>query len=387
VTDVGGPSTRTSGRRSSLERRAWIVSCAVACLALALFPGGRRAGADPLASAKAQAAQLAQQIDAQGEHLAALSERYDEAQLRVTQLAAQIDQTRSQVASAQQQVAAAEANLRQQALDAYMTGGVDSGVATLFSSGSEQSALGQEYRAVAGGNVSGAIDRLHSVETTLARQQSQLQTEEQGANQALAQAATARSGAQAALAAQQDTLSKVKGQISVLVAQQQAAEAASQATAFAARVAAARTTAQSAPGPVVSPVHGPGLLQGAAPPPVPGGAGARAVAAAESQIGVPYVYGGATPGVGFDCSGLTMWAWAQAGIGLSHSAAAQYDETTHVPLSDLQPGDLLFYDEGGVIGHVTMYVGPGEMIQAMDTGTLVQITGLWSAGLVGAGRP
>jgi cell wall-associated NlpC family hydrolase len=111
------------------------------------------------------------------------------------------------------------------------------------------------------------------------------------------------------------------------------------------------------------------------------------VTAAESQIGVPYVYGGATPGVGFDCSGLTMWAWRQAGVSLSHSAAAQYAETTHVPLADLQPGDLLFYDEGGTIGHVTMYVGPGEMIQAESTGTRVQITGIWSSGLVGAGRP
>jgi len=111
------------------------------------------------------------------------------------------------------------------------------------------------------------------------------------------------------------------------------------------------------------------------------------VAAAESQIGVPYVYGGATPGVGFDCSGLTMWAWEQAGVSLSHSAAAQYSETTHVPLSDLQPGDLLFYDEGGSIGHVAMYVGPGEMVQAETTGTRIQITGIWSSGLVGAGRP
>ena len=120
---------------------------------------------------------------------------------------------------------------------------------------------------------------------------------------------------------------------------------------------------------------------------MPGGGGAEAVAAAESQIGVPYVWAGATPGVGFDCSGLTMWAWAHAGVSLSHSAADQYAEPMHVPLSDLQPGDLLFYREGGTIGHVTMYVGPGEMVQAMETGTNIQVTGIWTSGLVGAGRP
>ena len=74
-------------------------------------------------------------------------------------------------------------------------------------------------------------------------------------------------------------------------------------------------------------------------------------------------------------------------LGLSHSAADQYAETVHVPLSDLHPGDLLFYQEGNTIGHVTMYVGPGEMVQAMETGTRIQITGIWTTGLVGAGRP
>jgi cell wall-associated NlpC family hydrolase len=106
-----------------------------------------------------------------------------------------------------------------------------------------------------------------------------------------------------------------------------------------------------------------------------------------SQIGVPYVWGGATPGVGFDCSGLTMWAWGRAGVSLPHSAAEQYADTEHVPLSDLEPGDLIFYDEGGVIGHVTMFIGGGQMVQAPETGENVQVTGIWSQGLVGAGRP
>lgn len=114
--------------------------------------------------------------------------------------------------------------------------------------------------------------------------------------------------------------------------------------------------------------------------------GLAAVKAAESQIGVPYVWGGESPGHGFDCSGLTQWSWRQAGVDLPRTAAAQYDAIPHVPLSDLQPGDLLFWGFGG-ISHVGMYVGGGDIINAPETGELVRVQAIWNNGLVGAGRP
>jgi NlpC/P60 family len=102
--------------------------------------------------------------------------------------------------------------------------------------------------------------------------------------------------------------------------------------------------------------------------------GGIAVRAAISQLGVPYVWGGATPGVGFDCSGLTMWAWARAGVRLSHGATDQYYETRHVSLWHLLPGDLIFYGAAGYLHHVVMYVGHGDVVQAEQTGTNVMIT-------------
>jgi cell wall-associated NlpC family hydrolase len=112
------------------------------------------------------------------------------------------------------------------------------------------------------------------------------------------------------------------------------------------------------------------------------------VAAAESQLGVPYVWGGESPGHGFDCSGLTQWAWAQAGVSLPRTAAEQYAAIEHISLSALEPGDLLFWNDGtSSIQHVAMYVGGGTVIQAPFTGSVVSYQSIWDNGLVGAGRP
>ena len=116
------------------------------------------------------------------------------------------------------------------------------------------------------------------------------------------------------------------------------------------------------------------------------GRGQIAVNAAQSQRGVPYVWGGASPGYGFDCSGLTMWAWDQAGVSLAHGATEQYYEIQHVSMSDLQPGDLIFYGNSYVLYHVVMYIGGGMVVQAEETGTNVMDTPI-PPGAYGAGRP
>ena len=111
----------------------------------------------------------------------------------------------------------------------------------------------------------------------------------------------------------------------------------------------------------------------------------KALAAAYSQIGVPYHYAMAKPGVGFDCSGLTMWAYAQAGISLPHSSAMQYGVVRHVSRSDLQVGDLLFFYSP--IHHVAIYVGSGRMIHAPHTGGHVEVASVYWQYFTGAGRP
>jgi peptidoglycan DL-endopeptidase CwlO len=86
------------------------------------------------------------------------------------------------------------------------------------------------------------------------------------------------------------------------------------------------------------------------------------VQAAYSVVGTPYVFGSANPDVGLDCSGVTVYAWGQAGVYLPHSAAAQYSSFPKIPLSAVQPGDLVYYGNFGP--HIAIYVGGGNIIHA-----------------------
>lgn len=122
-----------------------------------------------------------------------------------------------------------------------------------------------------------------------------------------------------------------------------------------------------------------------APSDVPAsGRAAAAVQYALAQVGDSYVYGAAGPSA-FDCSGLTMMAWAQAGVALPHSSSAQFGSGPHVSSDDLQPGDLVFYYSP--ISHVGIYIGNGLIVHAANPGTGVVVSSVFSMPYTGAVRP
>ena len=110
-----------------------------------------------------------------------------------------------------------------------------------------------------------------------------------------------------------------------------------------------------------------------------------AVQAALAQQGTPYRYATSTPGVGFDCSGLTAYAWGQAGVGLPHQSRAQFASTPRVPIDQAQPGDLLFFYSP--ISHVSIYLGNGMQVHAPSTGKTVSTASVNWGKVVGVGRP
>ena len=162
-----------------------------------------------------------------------------------------------------------------------------------------------------------------------------------------------------------------------VAATRQAALAAEAAQAARQRAAAASTASASPP----------------SFPDAPAGSRRGNIAAgwALSQIGLPYQWGAAGPS-SYDCSGLTMAAWARAGVGLLHYAGDQWVEGAHVPLSSLERGDLLFYATDnadlGTIHHVGIYIGGGSMVDAPYTGADVRIDDIYAPGVpIGAVRP
>jgi cell wall-associated NlpC family hydrolase len=329
----------------------------------------RPVGADSISDAKAKAAQIESELASAQSQMSALSQQYDAAQVKLGQVNSDIATTKAAIAVNQAQVGKDKTILEKAAIANYVSDGAAASENPIFSNNQKTIGAATEYNQIASGDINQAVANLHTAENKLAAQQAQLTAQQGQAQSAVSAEQAAVTQNQQVVQEQSNALAQENGQIATLVQQQAAAQAAS----------AAPSSGGGGGGPAVD-------SAAANPPPVAAG-GSGAVAAAESQIGVPYVWGGETPGVGFDCSGLTAWSWGQAGVPLPHYSGAQMADTTPVPLSDLQPGDLLFYGPGGS-DHVAMYVSPGTMIEAPQTGSFVHLTGLrLDSDFVGAGRP
>jgi cell wall-associated NlpC family hydrolase len=325
----------------------------------------------------AKADQLEKEIVTQSNVLDILASQYDEAQQKVTATAATLAQIDAQLAAAHANAAAAQANvdradqtLRNIAVDAYVSLGDSASGSDALLNTYEQGAA-QTGAETALGKALGQVQQLHQAESRLRATETAIVKEDQQASDAntaaQAAAAQAQAAAQAATNGQQQLLLTVSqvggGNLAKLVAAAQAAEAQAAYTRF-----STSGSLDFAPSAVLR---------------APSTRATLAVQVAMAQVGKAYIWGAAGPDT-FDCSGLTMWSWAQAGVAIPRVAADQQAWATPVPISQLAPGDLVFF--GNPAHHVGMYVGGGLMVDAPHSGATVSVVPIWWDDLAGFGR-
>jgi cell wall-associated NlpC family hydrolase len=227
------------------------------------------------------------------------------------------------------------------------------------------------------------LGQVKTFRTVIKRSGTQLAKAKASQQRVVAEREAAKRSLESKVSRQNSLLASIKGQISSLIAADQRRQL-QMAQAAQARIAAAHRVSQQQALDTVVGISAvtPSADTVIAPPPTYGGV----VGVALSQLGTPYVWGGASPG-GFDCSGLVMWAYGQMGVSLPHSTYAQFSMGVPVSIDQLQPGDLVFFDG---LGHVGLYIGGGQFVHAPHTGDVVKISSLsegWYASTyVGARR-
>ncbi len=357
---------------SVTSRRGAVAGAAAAVLAITLLTSSSAsAEPDSLSAAKAKAKalaaqvqQLESQVEVAGEDLAAAQGELGGVVSR--QISA--NQKLAELSTAAQESRTAT-NERIRAL--YMSGGQAGLYATVLDGGSLTDVLARvdavgrvldrdRSTEVAAGAAVADASALQSELSALATQQTQLE----------AKARTAETQVRSLLDERQRALDKAGSQVVALT------EAWRQEQARAAAARAALQLGVSGPRPTTL-------------PPTDTVAG-TVLRAADSVLGVPYVYAGNGPS-SFDCSGLTVWAYGHAGVQLPRTSRQQWWVGSHPSLGQLQPGDLLFWannvNDPATIHHVALYVGNGWMIHAPHTGDVVRYAPMYLDGYIGATRP
>ena len=368
---------------------------------------------------QSQVSQIEATLSQEEQQTSILDDKYNTAQQALQDAQTALQTIAANIVHARSAVNVDRKLVSKDAVAAYVYGTPASGLASYFSTSASMNQARNQYTSQIVGNLSKDETALLQSEKTMQAQEVAQQSE---AAQAQSEAAQAKSLAQAneqEAATTKATLSQVQGQLAQEVAaaaiqeaqQEAAAAAAARSAAKQQQAAAAAATAATVAGAVggsssaaaataaANQAGGAGPVGGSASG---GSAGMAAVQAAVSQLGVPYVFGGEQPGVGFDCSGLVQWAWAQAGVTIPRTTETEWPALTHVSLDALEPGDLLFYQNldndaspanpHGLVDHVVMYAGSGPygtdtVIQAPFTGSTVSYSPIFTEGLIGAARP
>lgn len=373
------------------------------------------AGANPsIEEKRAQAQAILDQVQQLDGEVGAAAERWNGANYKLGQISAELDGAKHDLVRAKAGVKTSQARAGARLRELYVNGEPAGVVEVLLGAKSLQEIMdGLDMTSRVTQQDARIARELKIYRERVARQKAMLVTARAEQATVVQQRAAEKQAIEAKLAERKQLLSSIQAEVQRLVAAEQARQAElrrqaearlaqQQAAAAAARQQAAEQAVVSgeqaastdqasssdaavSSDPAITPALPDPVI--AAAPPADASRGAQVVAIAMRYLGIPYKWGAASPSVGFDCSGLTTYVFAQIGVSLPHYAAAQYQMGTPVSKDQLQPGDLVFFRN---LGHMGMYIGGGNMIHAPRTGDVVKISSIYDsyyvANWVGAKR-
>jgi peptidoglycan DL-endopeptidase CwlO len=338
----------------------------------AVMPG--QVSADSIDQKRAQAANIADQLEKLAEQMGMLGEDYAEALQTQADLSVEIKQAQADVAAAEAELAEMRGTLYNSAVTQFMHGGRNSTLTNLFaSSGGVQDALQRsQLTSIAMNQGSLTTDSLDATATELSKKKVVLEKKRKQAESLALDVRSRQSAAEDLSARYLELQSSVQGDLADLLREERQRRDA-QALADSQREAAGFKNRYSS------------LQKRYGNIPSVSARAQTAVRAALSQLGVPYRYGQSSPGKAFDCSGLTTYAWGKAGVGLPRNSRRQYNALPKIPKQMAQAGDLIF--TGSPIHHVGIYLGNGTMVHAPQTGDVVKVGPIRWWKVVGVVRP
>ena len=360
----------TGGRR--IGALVMVVAFAAAALA-------GPADASKISDTRAQVRAIEQQLNAMDIKLEASIQAYDGAQQHLTDVRHQIAQNTIKLRVAKHNLKVSRARLAVFMVNAYKGTDVNDDPAAYVLGAGSFSDLVTRVEDVQriGASEHALLKQVTTAEREISTRQAQLKSEERDAAKLVAQKKQQKAAIEAGLQQRRDLLSSTKGELGHLLHERQVHQ---QQAAAAAAAALAQQQQQQQEQQAPPPSNGGGSTGssgggGTYNPPPAGTLGQQAAAIAQQYLGVPYVWGGASPS-GFDCSGLVVYVYGRLGVSLPHYTVSLWNSGAHVSRDQLAPGDLVFFYS---LDHVGIYLGGGLFIHAPHTGTVVQISSLNSS--------
>ncbi|MGH3056933.1 MAG: NlpC/P60 family protein, partial [Gaiellaceae bacterium] len=337
--------------------------------ALAALPLAEPAVPQTVESKQAEAQQVLAQIQELDGDLGLVVESYNAAQIELDRIQAEQRANERRLKIARANLGDAQTNLETRLVELYVNGQTDLIEILLGSSSLDEILDRLETANRVSNQDSQILDEVRRFRKEVKKHELELEQAASRQEQLVAERAAKRDEIEAAMAERQGLLASIKDQIAEI----QAAE----------RERQRRLEAQARSRLVSQPTSssGGGDAPTGAPPSQYGGV----VGIAMQYLGIPYRWGGSSPSTGFDCSGFVMYVYSQVGVSLPHNAAMQYGYGSAVSRSELQPGDLVFFNG---LGHNGIYIGGGQFIHSPHTGDVVKISSItgWYADTWVGGR-